>query len=415
MAEVSEMIRTGIVELRSSAGSFYARPSFWERLYLVWTFRNFHALPKEVLNPRQQRLAEKLCHGVDFTLRGPIIRFPIIGVIENAAPVPIAKAQVLPAANNVVEMTASRAELDMPRAVAAGETSLRAANPGQNQPFLGTLARYAANVVKLPPAKQKPTEPGNNDEPGLALSDPQTAIYGVRRNLRWVLVAGCVLAALGLVGYVRSGRHAAAAKVQSPAETAPRTPVPAALPAQPGTVPPSPRLTAKRSAVRPTPSEPVELAAAKQEESQPSSSIIHVLPAVPDADSSTPASTAAPAASARAAAPTATGVTPPAITAPVRSERLHIAEPPESGIKYPVAADRSLTGKVSLKAVIGEDGAVREVDVLSGNRALAEAAARAVKRWRYHPYELNGRAVEAEALINFSFLGDDVVSISFSR
>src|SRR5437763_7982630 len=123
MAAVSEVVRTGIVELRSNVGSFYARPSLWERLYLVWTFRNFHALPKEVLNSRQRRLADKLCHSVDFTVRGPIIRFPIIGVIENAAPVLIAKTQALPAASNVVEMAATRAELDMPRAVAAGEIS----------------------------------------------------------------------------------------------------------------------------------------------------------------------------------------------------------------------------------------------------------------------------------------------------
>ena len=112
-----------------------------------------------------------------------------------------------------------------------------------------------------------------------------------------------------------------------------------------------------------------------------------------------------------AAAPTAA----PTAAPPAPPERLHIAEAPESGLKYPVAANRTLTGKVSHEAVIGEDGAVREVNILSGNRALAGAAARAVKLWRYRPYELNGHAVEAETRITFSFLGDDVVSVSFSR
>src|SRR5437588_11205548 len=72
MAAVSQMIRTAIVELRSKAGSFYARPSPWERLYLIWTLRNFHALPKEVLNSRNSRLANKLGHSVDFSIRLPI-------------------------------------------------------------------------------------------------------------------------------------------------------------------------------------------------------------------------------------------------------------------------------------------------------------------------------------------------------
>ena len=64
-------------------------------------------------------------------------------------------------------------------------------------------------------------------------------------------------------------------------------------------------------------------------------------------------------------------------------ERLQIAEAPKSGLRYPIAPNPGLTGKVSLKAVIGIDGTVTEVDVLSGNRALAGAAARAVRHWRY--------------------------------
>src|SRR5437016_12918282 len=112
MAAVSEVVRTGIVELRSNVGSFYARPSLWERLYLVWTFRNFHALPKEVLNPRQRRLAEKLCQSVDLTVRGPIIRFPIFGVIENAAAAPVALRQSFRAACSPVEVTATQAAFD---------------------------------------------------------------------------------------------------------------------------------------------------------------------------------------------------------------------------------------------------------------------------------------------------------------
>jgi TonB family protein len=97
----------------------------------------------------------------------------------------------------------------------------------------------------------------------------------------------------------------------------------------------------------------------------------------------------------------------------VSAERLQVAEGPESGFRYPVAPNPTLTGKVNLKAMIGADGTVTKVDVLSGNRVLAGAAVRAVRHWRYRPHELNGHAVEAETNIAISFVGDDAVSISF--
>ena len=412
MAAVSQMIRTGIVELRSKAGSFYARPSLWERLYLVWTFRNFHALPKEVLNPRQRRLAEKLCQSIDFTVRGPIIRFPIIGVIENMTPAPTAKPQVLPTPSKVVEMTATRAELDVPRAAAAGEVSLRAASPALSQPFLGTLFRHGANVVDLPAAKEEPTEPREDNGTRQALSDPGTATPGSRRTLGWVLVAGCTMAALALFVYFRSAQPVPVARVAPIVAAVHESAAPTPRPTQAGAVPPSAAAApAKPHALSPAAARPpLQLAAAKDQESQPSAPIIHVLPPVPAPDLTTRASTAA-APTAQATAPALT-VSAPAAAPP---ERLRVAEAPARGVKYPVAGNRALTGKVSLKAVIGEDGAVREVDVLSGNRVLAGAAAKAVRGWRYRPYELNGHAVEAETRITFSFLGDDVVSISFSR
>jgi TonB family protein len=93
-------------------------------------------------------------------------------------------------------------------------------------------------------------------------------------------------------------------------------------------------------------------------------------------------------------------------------ERLQVAEAPESGFSYPVAPNPTLTGKVSLKAVIGTDGTVTEVNAVSGKHALAAAAVRVVRRWRYRPHELNGNAVEAETNIGINFVGADAVSIS---
>jgi TonB family protein len=92
-----------------------------------------------------------------------------------------------------------------------------------------------------------------------------------------------------------------------------------------------------------------------------------------------------------------------------------IAEAPRSGFIYPVAPNPNLVGKVVLKAVVASDGTVKQVEVLSGDLALALAAASAVRHWRYAPVEVQGRAVEAQTQVTVSFLGDDAVSIILPR
>ncbi len=61
---------------------------------------------------------------------------------------------------------------------------------------------------------------------------------------------------------------------------------------------------------------------------------------------------------------------------------------------YPETARRvRIEGRVILRATIGLDGRVENVTVLSGNPLLTEAAADAVRRWRYRPASLNGEPV----------------------
>jgi protein TonB len=75
---------------------------------------------------------------------------------------------------------------------------------------------------------------------------------------------------------------------------------------------------------------------------------------------------------------------------------------------YPkIALDARITGVVLLKAIIGKDGGIRELQVVSGHPMLAPAAVEAVKQWRYRPYLLNGEAVEVETNITVRFqVGD---------
>jgi len=72
--------------------------------------------------------------------------------------------------------------------------------------------------------------------------------------------------------------------------------------------------------------------------------------------------------------------------------------------QYPsLARQARIQGTVILQAVIGKDGTVQKVRVLSGHPMLVQAAIDAVRQWRYKPYYLNGEAVEVDTQINVNF------------
>lgn len=71
---------------------------------------------------------------------------------------------------------------------------------------------------------------------------------------------------------------------------------------------------------------------------------------------------------------------------------------------YPPAARTArVEGDVLLKAVIGRDGSIAELQIVSGSPFLASAAIQAVKQWRYKPYLLNGLPTEAETFVTVRF------------
>lgn len=73
---------------------------------------------------------------------------------------------------------------------------------------------------------------------------------------------------------------------------------------------------------------------------------------------------------------------------------------------YPPAAKaRHVEGKVVLRAVIGTDGHIRDLEVVSSDDPdLAVAAIAAVRGWVYKPYLLNGVPVSVETTIKVNFL-----------
>lgn len=75
--------------------------------------------------------------------------------------------------------------------------------------------------------------------------------------------------------------------------------------------------------------------------------------------------------------------------------------------QYPtLARNIHLAGTVYLRAIIGTDGTVRELVVISGHPILANSALQAVRQWRYQPTRLNGEPVEVETFITVNFVLD---------
>jgi TonB family protein len=74
---------------------------------------------------------------------------------------------------------------------------------------------------------------------------------------------------------------------------------------------------------------------------------------------------------------------------------------------YPEAARQAnIQGVVVLDALIGSDGSVVDVHLISGPDELAPAAVDAVKWWRFQPYLVNGQAVQVKTRLAMDFRGN---------
>ncbi|MGD0841894.1 MAG: TonB family protein [Candidatus Acidiferrales bacterium] len=69
----------------------------------------------------------------------------------------------------------------------------------------------------------------------------------------------------------------------------------------------------------------------------------------------------------------------------------------------PPAAAKGVQGNVVLHAVIGRDGSVKALQVISGDPLLTQAALDAVRKWMYAPTLLNGDPVEVDTTITVVF------------
>jgi TonB family protein len=69
----------------------------------------------------------------------------------------------------------------------------------------------------------------------------------------------------------------------------------------------------------------------------------------------------------------------------------------------PRAVEAQVQGSVVLQVVVGKDGAVRDLRLISGSPLLAPAAIEAMRHWQYQPSHLNGQPIESETRVTLKF------------
>jgi TonB family protein len=82
------------------------------------------------------------------------------------------------------------------------------------------------------------------------------------------------------------------------------------------------------------------------------------------------------------------------------ANRVHLVAP-----LYPPEAKEARI--VRMQVVIGVNGLVESVQLVSGHPLLAPAAVDAVRQWTYHPTYLNGRPVQVTTQVEVNFTLDN--------
>ena len=90
-----DKLSVGMLRVLTPLGPRYLNPTFSQRLYLMWLFRNFPVLPVKVLNARQLRWIDAICVEHQFLAFPPnrLGDIVLLGTLEQA---PAADAANLP-------------------------------------------------------------------------------------------------------------------------------------------------------------------------------------------------------------------------------------------------------------------------------------------------------------------------------
>jgi hypothetical protein len=101
-----EKLFGGLLRVLTPLGPRYIKPSFGQRIYLLWIFRHFQVLPLQVLSRRQRRIIDALCEQPRFVGLSQEDGWdaPILGTLERRPPL-----ENLPAPKSVSPASATHA------------------------------------------------------------------------------------------------------------------------------------------------------------------------------------------------------------------------------------------------------------------------------------------------------------------
>ncbi len=365
--------------------------SLKQRIYLLWTFRNFRQLSIPLLNPRQRALVNALFRNNAGVVSHLHSRTLAIGVVENFVPPP-------------VPISASPAQIPVQiKARREKVVALPAQIAPKPDPVPSSSRRFAWSKLatsKLAMSKLATSKLATFKLETSKLTMPKLTTAKLATSRLATTGGALCLCIVSVVAW-----HRIEGIPSSQALDQPRL-----QPINMIAVPNSPHVAKPAAAIAESPTAIAPPAAAQPlaapEAAVMPASISAVIPA-----------------SIRTSIPTS-------IPTPKRAIRVHdAASAPnlplsgqDSGIQasraplhfaYPVNPDARAQGVVALTARVDSAGAVRTVRVVSGNRALAAAAVRAVRQWRYRPYVKDGQPVATETNIVISFISDDAISMSF--
>lgn len=437
-----------LLELRTEAGIVYVSPSWWQRIRLQWIFRHFHSLPIEVLSRWDRRLIEELSRSASVSPNLRRASFTVVGVIERVRSTS-PKCKDRPATVRSEQATAEK-YLTKPD---SRNQDLSSSERRFLERFSGEYLGPAGNSVQDRAAKQR------NDRRTRGVREVRLQQFGTLSVLLVVCVA-LVLARRYGISLLPISEQPENLRVSAtpPAQVAhePNPPELQSLGTSPSRVPPATAplvlTAAPREAISVVrkPARPLGLintTSSQTSDQLPelfsSSASIGSVSQSPKSQGSgpllNPPLSQSPeesgyqprdefrAASGSAAPPsgdqlrkssnestrsTSTVAEPAANVPSGTSERLFVSELPQGHFAYPLISERNLVGELHLRALIGTDGSVKEVTVLSGNPKLAEAGMRAVRNWHYTPHQTIDGPVEVETQIKMSFFGQDAVSIT---
>jgi TonB family protein len=396
-----EKIQSGFLLVETPQGFARIDLSPRQRVYLLWTFRNFRHLSVALLNLRQRELVDSLFRNDNGVEVMPDIEDSelVIGVVENfvsskqAIGTPL-KLKLVPAKihHKKTIVTQPAAIAPRPNPVSQPEparsdlvsTDLKTTLAATEQTTTD-LASTERATTRLPMPLQPTTAQRNRRK--LAITRLATAVAAL------CLCVGSVAAwyrTQGLPVSQASNQQLTASTVNSPnfskAETRTNPPVAQNLAAAP---------VAATS----------EGAVAPQAAFEPASMTAAVPNSIP-----TPVATAA--SSSNQAIRLRDAASNSELPVSGRDSGFQASRAPLYSV-YPDYSAIRARGAVSLRAGLDPAGKVNTVKLISGNRALAAAAIRAVRQWRYRPYLQNGAPVATETYIVISFISDDVVSMSY--